>query len=300
MVDLVYVLSPGHSGSTLLGLVLGAHPQIATVGELKWAPDSYREDDACACGQGMRSCEFWRRVEEAVQQRGMDLNDTTFRAHYTSRRRTHEKLIARQVGSPLAEAARSAMIAVWPTATRDRDHMLRCNVTLIQAILDVTGVGTFLDTSKDASRLRYLRESKELRIKALHLIRDGRAVAYSLIKKGHSPDEAAHDWVHEHKQALRLRRTFPASDWMSLCYESFCENPDAALAQICRFVGVDPERRTLDYRGWTNHVIGNRMRLDSSKEIRLDTSWRTRLTDEQRTKVEAVTAELNREFGYES
>lgn len=298
MLDLLYVLSPGHSGSTLLGLVIGAHPQIATVGELKWAPDSFRDDDPCSCGKGMRHCDFWRQVQQRVAQRGMDLAQEGFRVHYTKRERAHEKLIARQVGSPLVEVLRRTAIAAWPAAARDRLHTLAYNITLMGAILDVTGGSVFLDTSKDASRLRYLSESRSLRIKVVHLIRDGRAVAYSLIKKGYDPDVAASDWVSEHRQALRLKRSFERSDWMSLRYETFCESPDATLAEVCEFAGVDVQRRTLDYRGWQSHVIGNRMRLESSNEIRLDTSWQTRLQGAPRAAVEAVTGSMNRKFGY--
>jgi hypothetical protein len=35
---LAYILAASHSGSTLLSMLLGSHPQIATVGEMKPAP----------------------------------------------------------------------------------------------------------------------------------------------------------------------------------------------------------------------------------------------------------------------
>ena len=35
MTDLVYILSPSYSGSTLLTFLLNTHPEIATIGELK-------------------------------------------------------------------------------------------------------------------------------------------------------------------------------------------------------------------------------------------------------------------------
>jgi len=50
MLKYVYLTSSGYSGSTLLSFMLGAHPCIATVGELSNSienndPDNYR----CSC-----------------------------------------------------------------------------------------------------------------------------------------------------------------------------------------------------------------------------------------------------------
>ncbi len=45
-IRLIYILAASHSGSTLLSLLLGSHPEITTIGELKATslgdPDQYR------------------------------------------------------------------------------------------------------------------------------------------------------------------------------------------------------------------------------------------------------------------
>ncbi|MCG3128947.1 MAG: hypothetical protein CHACPFDD_03843 [Phycisphaerae bacterium] len=346
----VYILSPGHSGSTLLGLLLGAHPAVATAGELKFVPPGYREGHTCSCGVRMEQCDFWRAVAEQLRQRGFELDDARFCTHLSDARRLVRKLIAGQVRSWPFEAVRRVLLSVLPRLRATWAHTLRCNEALMHAICDVTAGGrsaeraaaavtsaataqaleaqsggaghaprgaigllepeepadaggaavpcVFLDTSKDASRLRYLHESGRFDIYVLHLLRDGRAVAYSMIKKGTPARLAADDWVREHRQAWRLRPRFPADRWLAVRYEELCSSPRETMAAICRFVGIAPELAQTDYRGWDSHVLGNRMRLSPGKDIRLDESWRSGLLGPDLRTVERVTRAYNRVLGY--
>src|SRR5438552_1889794 len=67
---LAYVLAASHSGSTLLAMLLGSHPEVCTVGELKATslgdPDTYR----CSCGALIRDCEVWDGVSRSMAARG--------------------------------------------------------------------------------------------------------------------------------------------------------------------------------------------------------------------------------------
>jgi len=52
-----YILSHGHSGSTLLDMMLGAHSQIFGAGELS---NIYQpKDDPCVCGASKANCPVW-------------------------------------------------------------------------------------------------------------------------------------------------------------------------------------------------------------------------------------------------
>ncbi len=39
--SLIYIICPGHSGSTLLDMLLGSHPEIFSTGELINLPNEY-------------------------------------------------------------------------------------------------------------------------------------------------------------------------------------------------------------------------------------------------------------------
>lgn len=61
---LVYIGGYGRSGSTLLDIVLGDHPDLVSVGALHNLP-AWREDDLpCACGKPFSLCPFWSAVRE--------------------------------------------------------------------------------------------------------------------------------------------------------------------------------------------------------------------------------------------
>ncbi len=299
MIDLVYILCPGHSGSTVLGMLLGAHPQLATVGELKVVPWSFRNDESCSCGVAMSQCAFWSDVAKKLDASGMDLISDQFRTHIDNRDTMTARLVAGQVGEHLEETARSAVLQLWPPARKYLKDTLACNIALMQTIMELTGRNVFLDTSKDASRLRYLAKSHRFKISVVHLIRDGRAVAYSLIRKGVDPRTAAKEWLAEHEQAERLRAmNLSDTRWVQVHYEKLCADADGVLASLCDFIGVRAEDRTLDFRSWDSHVLGNRLRLSSGKEISLDERWRRELTEEPLAIVEEITRSTNQRYGY--
>lgn len=297
-IDVTYILAPGHSGSTLLGLLLGAHPLIATVGELKVVPSSFRSGELCSCGKRMDRCGFWQQVARCLSEKGLDMHSEGFQTHPRHNRSLAQRLIASQVRGPLWERARALAMRAWPGARRCRQHTVEHNAAIIRTILDITGRRLFLDTSKDASRLRYLDESGMFNIKVLHMIRDGRAVSYSLIRKGLDASQAARDWVFDHVQAERLRMKMNPDRWMEVRYEELCANADHTLFSVCRFLGVAPEQRTLDFRSGENHILGNRMRLTKVDRITLDVSWRSELVGGALAAVEAITGNLNRRYGY--
>lgn len=300
MRKLVYVLSPGHSGSTLLGLLIGAHPQVATVGEVKVVPASFHNAETCACGTPMTQCAFWMRVNAKLQERGLDLRSERFQVHARGGAGVIERVATSQVREGCGEFARTLLLHAWPPAGVVWRRLRQANRALVDSVCDVVKRPVFLDTSKDASRLRFLAETRAFDLRVLHLIRDGRAVAYSLIKKGTPAQTAARDWVHEHEQARRLYRQWPAPQhtWMQVSYEQLCEDPVGALRAICGFVGLHYDPCMLEFREWESHILGNRMRLTSDHTIALDTSWQEKLSDADLATVSRVTAPLNHAFGY--
>src|SRR5262245_36737394 len=70
----IFVASLSHSGSTLLDLMLNAHPEVISVGELKQLGRFARlakkkRAHRCTCGaKTVRHCPFWTGVNAATQQ----------------------------------------------------------------------------------------------------------------------------------------------------------------------------------------------------------------------------------------
>ena len=68
MIKVVYIVGLGHSGSTLLDLLLSGHPRIMGLGEIgsvlwnKTRSGEYTEH-ICSCKQLMNECEFWSQFK---------------------------------------------------------------------------------------------------------------------------------------------------------------------------------------------------------------------------------------------
>ena len=63
LAKILYIAGYGRSGSTLLDIVLGNHPENVGVGEVSfllndWANRSRR----CSCGVPYQECEFWKNL----------------------------------------------------------------------------------------------------------------------------------------------------------------------------------------------------------------------------------------------
>jgi hypothetical protein len=136
-------------------------------------------------------------------------------------------------------------------------------------------------------------------MKVIHLVRDGRAVSWSSMKNlGIGPEAAADSWLADNHGAEKARRYFPKDRWMTLRHEDVCADPRGMLAKVYDFIGVPAKNGVHDFRAYEHHIIGNRMRLSSTSEIRLDESWKTALTPEQMSLIDRKVASLNERYGY--
>jgi hypothetical protein len=54
----------------------------------------------------------------------------------------------------------------------------------------------------------------------------------------------------------------------------------------------------ISLKAGTHHVVGNGMRLDATREVRLDERWKTALTSEDLAMFERVSGVYNRQLGY--
>lgn len=71
---LVYIMSTGHAGSTMLDLLLGAHPKMVGLGEVNLTIRRLRDEQhACTCGESARDCAIWGEVFRRVD-RGDDVS----------------------------------------------------------------------------------------------------------------------------------------------------------------------------------------------------------------------------------
>src|SRR3954453_2028087 len=68
----LYIMGRGHSGSTILDILLGAGAAIESVGEVVSGLEYYHRRVRCACGPLMRECPFWAEVRRHFEAEGFD------------------------------------------------------------------------------------------------------------------------------------------------------------------------------------------------------------------------------------
>ena len=298
----VSVETSAYSGATLLAFLLGAHPQIATVGEMSGLiPSEDPGEYLCSCGQKIQECEFWRSIEAAMRDRGIEFEVAHFDTKFALNGPTLVQYL--RMGSfrnRYLDLMRDAIFHAWPGEVRQLKALVARNVALIESVLEVTGKGVFVDTSKDRLRLKSLRRFSTLDVRAIHLVRDVRGVVASHLrhKKGMTAREAARQWARLNHRLQVTLQFLPQEKRMLVRYEDLCQDVQSTLKRLYRFLGVDPGVQVMDFQAVPHHIVGNAMRLRGASEIRLDERWKRELTAEQLQEVEGVAGVLGHQYGY--
>jgi hypothetical protein len=285
----VLIASNAYSGSTLLSYLLGQHPQVATVSDVSGARrQAQMATYPCSCGLAMQACSFWQRVVELTRERGVeDFELGNFRLGFdSSDRRWLERL---RIGSlrwgGLEDLRDLAFRAIG--AHRVLSGVAARNLAFAGAVLEATGARVFVDASKERMRLRYLQRYLDADLRVIHLVRDVRGVVDSTLRRGKDPlsaVQAARRWGRTNETITRTLRDMPSDRQILVRYEDLCRDVDGTLAALFDLCGVAPATTSGDFRV-DQHLLGNRMRLRGRDEVRLDESWRERISDEEQRQI---------------
>ena len=301
-IPFVYLTSQPYSGSTLVSFLLNAHPKIATVGEMTGIVGgqdaaSYR----CSCGSLIGECGFWSRIVLAMERRGHHFDPKDFDtriqsgAHAVSRR-----LISGSLRFSALEDLRDGIVRLLPKHTERLRQLTDRNIALAQAVLEVTHKDVWFDASKNHMAIRYFRDRPELNFRVIHLVRDVRGASASMRK--HSPGlpwrRAVDSWVRGNANMERHVRLLPRDHWMRIRYEDVCKRPQEFVNRVTQFCGLTSSCIETRWSSVEHHILGNRMRLGSTGEIRADETWRKTLTLAEQNYAIRRAARLHQRYGY--
>ncbi|MCP4322561.1 MAG: sulfotransferase [Psychromonas sp.] len=301
---LVYLAAASHSGSTMTAMLLGAHPELCSVGELKAANLGHKGSYLCSCKSLVSKCKFWQGVSKKMAQRGQVfcISDagTDIRigaSPYVLR------LLKPLVRNSMMELVRDLLLSLSPVWRKQLPILQKRNADYVRSIAEQAGVETVVDSSKIGIRLKYLLKNPELDIKVIWVVRDGRGVSQAYKnpsefadaknpklrgggagktqEQGRGIEVGAHEWVRCNQETEAVLATMPKENWMQVHYEDICNSTDKTLDNIFEFIGVDPRKKRLDFKTVEHHVVGNGMRLDDSEVIKLDDRWKDELTADE-------------------
>lgn len=235
----------GHSGSTLLSLLLGVREQMAAVGEIdkiihRGSRGTYmkryiiREKYPCSCGELPSDCVFWSDLSDYIK--------------------THpEKDYAGCYGKA-AELVRNRLSSRFMIDASKNIHALKRVHGALPKVKNKTS------------------------LKVLHLVKDVRNLSVSNMRSGVRESGTLQNFRKWKKQ----NRAFEAfvSDhnipYMNIGYEELAISTEFVLKKIDSFLGVREPRVKTGLQPQKSHILfGNNMRLneDHVSKIEYDYQW---------------------------
>ncbi len=266
-IPVIYVLGISFSGSTLLGYLLGATPQVFNVGELKQlnrVKDLHQR--TCGCGSLVADCPFW--------------HDFDFNQYRVFNKPTMEQKIG---GAARILAAPRKIGTPWGGDTDDVAFLRQVYERMQERQPDSKYI---LDVSKSIYRLMHLLQYDELDLRIVHIDRDIRGNVASFVKYGHGFLVGLLTYKINDLLIRRLRRGLNRP-YLHVRHTDLCRNPDSQFQRLGEFLGLDYSDALERLRGRTYHVFtGNihthRQFQASFNGLRMDESWRERLSPAQK------------------
>ena len=241
---LVYITGKGHSGSTLLDMLIGSHSECITLGEIHQL--TLKAEGVCACGAAnYRECEFWRDVDSRLRADGL------------------------------------AGLSALHVDSADQDEFRHSNHALFRVLQEKTNARWFVDSSKKLPRLKSLLSDPSLDVVPIHIVRRPEGVICSNMAKGRDFDSSLRSYYSGLWARYKYLRGRP---YILVSYEQLCSRPEYVLTQVMKRLGLSFESGQLDWSSHDHHnVNGNkRTRTTRQSSIRLDERWRRNLSVRQR------------------
>lgn len=268
-ITVIYISGDGHSGSTLLDILLGSQKNVFSCGELNNISREGLLQEFCSCGEQLGDCQLWSDIHKKwLIKSSMTIDDYKVLKYRYERNKATLRLLFN---------------CVFPS----KDFIAYCNSTklLFETISEVTNCETIIDSSKIPQRILVLKRIVALR--NIHLTRNFGGVLNSAkkskdkdIKKGFETNirprrtsKTIIDWVV--KNALVELFTIGVNS-KKVSYNEFITN-SKILLPFNKDVG--------DYENtlfFTPHMMaGNALRLQKNIRIFKKTETNSNLTKRQ-------------------
>ena len=285
--SILYIMGRGYSGSTTLDLILGNHKEIQSVGELTSGFSSSKDSRLCSCYSLLDECVFWGTVRQRLQQQYPETSlDEYGRMIRYMARFYRIPQIRTDTGLP------SWFYKVYDPMTHD----------LYDLISQESQKSYVVDSSKEMGYAYYLLTRFSSRTKIIHLVRDGRGVMWSYLRRLRSGQpfqflrryySSRSYWIFMVLSALSWNfgnmigiflRLFNKDKILLVRYEDLCNNPGEEFSRIGNFIGLDFTEiiRRIENSDPFNigHTVGgNRMRHNESGQFifQPDSTWQNHL-----------------------
>ena len=303
-ITVVYLGGFGRSGSTLVERVLGAVQGWVNVGELvDLARSVAPRDELCGCGLTFSSCPVWTEVGEvAFGGWSPEVLERIRSAHRAAARQRHlPGLLSGRPPSAALASLRDDYSAVY------------------RAVAQVTGARVVVDASKGPALGQALAGAPGVDLRALNVVRDPRAVAWSWqreVVRPHDVSGADRMWrIPAHRSAaqwtaLQLEMELVARlgrrPTARLHYEDFVADPVSTVVAATAAIGLPVAPGDVPWTEGGGIVLdashglsGNPSRFRTGPvRLRRDEAWASEMPAGARSVVTALTLPLLHAYDY--
>ena len=271
----IFVVGCPRSGTTLLQLMLHAHPRIALPPETRFLLPAY---DARLRFGDLRQEANRRALAEWI----VDRRPTRFFDLKLDGRAIVEEIAA---GPPTLGSALGIIY---------RGYARR--------------FGKARWGDKRPAYIRYLGTLQRLFPDAqfVHVVRDGRDCVASLMEMPwwkHDVRHAVSTWAQAIDEGHRAARRMPEDTYLELQYEALVTDPEPELRRLCAFLGEDYDPAMADPSGVARVAVPKRKKWHARTRGEISQerqgSWSARLSEDDVALCESVLGRRLRAYGYE-
>lgn len=267
----IFIGGCSRSGTTLLGAMIGGHPEIICTPESQFKSQLLRQIvphvnqlDKTAVLQQLSK--HWRFKIWGIEHSNETLAQMMTTHSYRSLLNTVVTAYAQGQSKPNA--------SVWVDHTPE-------NIGYTQSLLNLFPSAKFL-----------------------HIVRDGRAVAASIMPLDWGPNtiiKAARWWMRMTSFGLAAQSFLPQGTLMQIKYEDLLLNPEKTMRSICQFINVEFHPNMLNAAGFTPpaYTLRQHQLVGRKPDAAMATMWRRRLTARQIEIFEHQTRDFLPNLGYQ-
>ena len=274
-----FILGKGRSGTTLLQMMLHAHPHVTAPLEarfilaLRTRYENVTDWNRELCARFVKDLkvdthlfQFWKLDYDALQQRLEAISPTL----------------------SFARACQQVMLHFAPqkhAQTRQLVYKSPIHSLFAEEIADVFPQARFI-----------------------HMVREPRANVHSH-RQAFGTKKAniiAHKWVHDNEQVLAFLKKRRAPSHI-LRYEDLVQNPEAEMRRLCHFLSIDfhadmlmHHQKLASLRDHNQEYFAKDIHASVNKAVTANKNlqWQTGLSADEAKQVERITSKLASQFGY--
>jgi hypothetical protein len=305
----LYIGGAGGAGTTMLAQVLGEVRGFVSVGELRllWR-HGVVEDQLCGCGTRFSRCPFWVDVLDVTLGPAPAAQRVALAARWHSELelRTRARSLPHYLRRPASDGERTF------------DELADVLERLYSAIATVSGADVVVDASKRPTYAAVLHDLDELDVRVAHFLRDPRAAAFSVRRRGGVPQAVAGregpERIHAGRSALRWAVWNRALERLGerrfrsygrVTYEEFLDDPQGVSERLLETLDLPGDLRSVFaapgiVRVGVQHAVtpSRRPPMHGLVALAPDLEWQQRMTATDRSTVAALTWSTRRRYGY--